>query len=88
MNTKQSATILGTLGLTGILSEIGGIGIVGGGIAIGVPALLTVGTVAALGAGACYLFRDDESTTVPPTEIHEDYDETEETNEILNDVFG
>ena len=87
MNTKQSATILGTLGLTGILSEIGGIGIVGGGIAIGIPALVTVGTVVAIGAGACYLLGDNESTTeedtvppteeytVPPTEVRDDYDE-------------
>ena len=92
MNTKQSATILGTLGLASVFSEIGSLGVIGGGIAIGVPVLATVGTVAAIGAGACYLLRDNESTTeedtVPPTEVRDDYDETEETNEILNDVFG
>ena len=87
INRKQLATLAGTLGLASVFSEIGSLGVIGGGIAIGVPALVTVGTVAAIGAGACYLLRDNESTTEEDT-VRDDYDETEETNEILNDVFG
>jgi hypothetical protein len=100
INRKQLATLAGTLGLASVFSEIGSLGVIGGGIAIGVPVIATVGVATAIGAGACYLLRDNESTTeentVPPTEVRDDYDEitnvyppltSRETIDVLNEVY-